>query len=505
MKSHHLRTLRIIIASLFLVSFILIFVDFNSFIPAGYIHKLLYFQFIPSLVKFLDSPLIVLSSGFVIVLVLTLFSGRTYCSFLCPMGIGQDLFSRIGGKVKKRFRRFGYRKADTYLRYSILVIATIVTVIWGIYVLTLLDPFSIFGRFMAFLGRPAVIAINNLLSDVLSKIGINSLAHVDHRHFALLLYSVPVVFFFVAGIMAFTKGRLYCNSICPVGALLGLISKVSLFRIRFDESACVRCGRCSMRCKSSCIDSVNRKFDVSRCVGCFNCINICQEDAISYGVVKIRESEHKTDESRRRFVVGSAMLILGLPAAVHAESKKTPGKENRTAVRINKKNPVCPPGSISFEHFKTQCTACSLCISACPAGVLQPSLKEYGKTGILLPVMDYNKGYCSYECTLCSEICPTNALTPLKTDIKQITQIGKAKVVVENCLVTGAGSCKICSEGCPAKAIYMIPYRGKLMVPSVNEDICAGCGHCEFSCPASPYKAIYVEGNQIHELMDFKN
>lgn len=505
MKSHNLRTLRIIVASLILVSFILIFVDFKSFIPTGYIHKLLYLQFIPSLVKFLDNPVVTVSSGFIVVLVLTFLSGRLYCSFLCPMGIGQDVFSRIGGRVKKRFRRYGYRKPDTYLRYSILVIATIVTVIWGIYMLTLLDPFSIFGRFMSFLGRPAAIAINNLFSDILSKAGINSLTHVAHRSYSLVIYSVPVLFFLVAGIMAFTKGRLYCTSICPVGALLGLVSKISLFRIRFNESACVRCGRCSMRCKSSCIDSVNRKFDVSRCVACFNCINICQEDAISYGLVRVRQKEHKTDESRRRFVVGSVMMIPGFNAVVNAQEKKSSGQEARSSVRINRNNPVCPPGSTSLEHFATQCTACSLCISLCPTGVLQPAVKEYGRTGMMLPFMDFNKGYCSHECTLCSEICPTNALTPIKIDVKQRTQLGKARVILENCLATGESSCKVCSEGCPTKALHMIPYRGNRMIPAVNEDICAGCGHCEFSCPAAPHKAIYVEGNKVPELINYQN
>ncbi|HLN19816.1 MAG TPA: 4Fe-4S dicluster domain-containing protein [Bacteroidales bacterium] len=500
MKSHHLRTLRIIVAGLFFVSLFLIFVDLRSLIPAKYIQGLLYIQFVPSLLKYLNTAIIAVSSGFVLVLILTLLSGRTYCSFICPMGIGQDIFSRIGGRVKKRFRRFGYRKADNILRYIVLITAVGVTIIWGIYVLTVLDPFSIFGRFMTFLGKPVFVSINNFLSGILGKAGIYTLAHTQHRPFTLVMYSLPVLFFLISGIMAFTKGRLYCNTICPVGTLLGFVSKFSLLRINFDDSLCTRCGRCSMRCKSSCIDSINRKFDVSRCVGCFNCVNVCQEDAISYSLVKFRRlKEPKTDESRRKIIVGSVMFLLGMRTFGATQDKKAPKPKQASTIMEQRNYPVCPPGGISIEHFNTTCTACSLCISECPNGVLQPAFREYGLVGLMQPVMNYSKSFCSYKCTICTEICPSYALQPLKPEAKQLTQIGKARFIKDNCIVkTERTNCGACSESCPTKAVYMIPFEGNLLIPAVNDEICVGCGHCEYSCPTSPYKAIYVDGNPVH-------
>jgi polyferredoxin len=121
MTSSSLRKFRIVFSAVVLTCFILVFVDFRSLIPEKYINYLLYLQFIPSLLKYIDLKTMA-AGGFIVILLLTLLSGRTYCSFLCPLGIGQDLFSRIGGKVKRKFRRFGYKKPWTIIRYSLLAL-----------------------------------------------------------------------------------------------------------------------------------------------------------------------------------------------------------------------------------------------------------------------------------------------------------------------------------------------------------------------------------------------
>jgi polyferredoxin len=496
MKSHQLRTLRIVTGGLFFICCFIVFVDFRAIIPPRYTEMLLSLQFVPSILKYVNSGAVI-AGGFFFVLLLTLLTGRTYCSFLCPLGIGQDIFSRIGGRFKKRFKRHGYKRPHTILRYSILGITLVVTLVWGIYILTLLDPYSIFGRFMTFFAKPVIIGVNNFLSNILGKFDIYTLHHTPARPFQLLMYSVPVVFFIIIGVMSFTKGRFYCNTVCPVGTFLGLISKVSVFRIRLDDSACSRCGRCSMRCKSSCIDFLSHEIDVSRCVGCFNCINTCQDDAISYGLVRIGNKEHKTDESRRKVIAGSMLALLGL--SFSGQDKTAPKPKKESTVKEERNYPVCPPGAASIEKFNDRCTACSLCINSCPNGVLQPALREYGLTGFMQPVMNYHKSFCTYKCTVCTDICPTDALQPLMLEAKQLTQLGKAIFIKDNCIVkTEKTACGACSESCPTKAVYMIPYEGNLLIPEMNAEICVGCGHCEYACPTTPYKAIFVDGNPVH-------
>jgi len=498
MTTSFLRKFRISFSAVVLICFILVFADFKSLIPEKYIDYLLFLQFIPSALKYFDLKSFA-AIGFLIVLLLTLLTGRTYCSFLCPLGVGQDVFSRIGGRLKRKFKRFGLKKPHTVIRYSILTVTLGVTIIWGIYLLTLLDPYSIFARFMTYFGKPVVLLINNLFAGILGRFDNYALSHIQIKGFNLVTYSIPVVFFLLVGIFSFVRGRLYCNMICPVGTLLGLLSKISLFRVKFDEVKCTRCGRCSMVCKSSCIDFLKYDIDITRCVDCFNCINTCPDKALSYSLISKRNNEQVVDESKRKFVAGSLLMLFGISQLLRGQEKNVPKPKRESTVKEAKTSPVCPPGARSIEDFTKNCTACSLCISVCPNKVLYASVREYGLAGFMQPVMDYHKSFCTYNCTLCTEVCPTGALKPLALDAKKLTQLGKANFIKDNCIVkTEKTACGACSEACPTKAVYMIPYEGNLVIPETNQDICIGCGHCEFACPTTPYKAIFVDGNPVH-------
>jgi len=493
------RRIRIVVSAVFFFCFFMIFIDLRHLIPVAYVNKITFLQLIPSFVKFYYIRTIA-ASGFILVLVLTLVTGRTYCSFLCPLGIGQDIFSRIGGRIRRRFRRYGFKKPFTVLRYSLLMITLIVTMVWGIFIITLLDPYSIFGRFMTFFARPAVIVINNQLAGILGKFDLYTLNNIPVSGFKLVVYSIPAAFFILVGTLSLTRGRLYCNMVCPVGTFLGLLSKISLYRIKFDESACTRCGRCSVGCKSSCIDFLKYDIDVSRCVDCFNCINICQDNALSYSRVKISIKEPETDERRRRFIISSFILLFGLSEKGSGQDKPAPRPKKDSTVKENRTFYISPPGAGSVQNLNRWCTACSLCINACPNGVLQPSVTQYGLSGLMQPVMNYHKSFCTYNCTVCTEVCPTSALKPLAPDAKKLTQLGRAVFIKDNCIVkTEKTACGACSESCPTKAVYMIPYEGNLLIPEINNDICVGCGHCEYSCPTTPYKAIFVDGNEVHK------
>jgi formate hydrogenlyase subunit 6/NADH:ubiquinone oxidoreductase subunit I len=215
--------------------------------------------------------------------------------------------------------------------------------------------------------------------------------------------------------------------------------------------------------------------------------------------VNFKKKVHETDESKRKVIIGSLILLFGLSRVSNGQNKTAPKPKKESTVKENRTCPVCPPGGGSIEDYNKNCIACSLCINVCPNAVLQPAYKQYGIAGIMQPVMDYHKSFCTYNCTKCTEICPTNALHPLLLEAKKLTQIGKSKFIKDNCIVkTEKTACGACSEACPTKACHMIPYEGNLVIPEVTEDICIGCGHCEFACPASPYKSIFVDGNTVH-------
>jgi ferredoxin-type protein NapF len=480
-----------------------LFLDIRHIIPTGYFSTVLFFQFIPSANKFISVG-VAAALGFTIVLVLTIVSGRIYCSFLCPLGTLQDVFSRIGGKFRKRFRRYGFRMPHTILRYSILAITLIVTLTWGINLLTILDPYSIFGRIMTYFGKPVVMILNNLLAHIFGKFDIYTFVNAPVTGFVLLSYLIPALFFLLVLLLSFMKGRLFCNTVCPVGTFLGLLSKVSVLRIKFDDPKCTKCGRCAVACKSSCIDFLNKSVDHSRCVGCFNCLKSCPDKALEYGPVslKIRKQEGRnlTDTGKRRNIIVALFIIPGLGRSVAAQNKTAPVPKKASTVKEKKTSNICPPGSTSISNFTSNCTACSLCVSACPNNVLVPSWKEFGIASVMQPHMNFHKGFCAYECIRCLEVCPTGALMPLTLESKKLTQIGKAIFIKENCIVnTEKTACGACAEACPTKAVHMIPFEARLVIPETTDDICIGCGHCENACPTTPFKAIFVNGNTVHK------
>ncbi len=209
----------------------------------------------------------------------------------------------------------------------------------------------------------------------------------------------------------------------------------------------------------------------------------------------------KPDSSSRRKALSS---MLGGILLARAGTDEV-GRETRSesGFRIRRRHYVTPPGSGEIKEFASKCTGCHLCVNACPTGVIQPAQNELGWQNFMRVRLDFNAGYCNYECTRCMEICPTGALLPVPTADKKRTQIGKAKFVKENCIIIAEGTdCGACAEHCPTGAVRMVPHKNDIRIPEVEEDICIGCGACEHACPSQPYKAIYVEGNKVHVIAE---
>ena len=325
----------------------------------------------------------------------------------------------------------------------------------------------------------------------------------EFRGIEIIALIYAVLFFLVVSFLSYKYGRLYCNTICPVGTLLGFFSKFSIYKIAIDKDNCKLCGICERVCKANCITMMDDipRIDFSRCISCYNCFTVCPTKGINYfkgkNIDETRKVKRtKIDKRKRDFILKSLIYLVGLSGMSLAQQKIIPKKLSKNP--IFKKYPVSPPGSISLEHFNNSCTACHLCVSACPSQVLQPSYLEYGFLGMLQPRMDYDKSFCNFECVLCSQVCPTGAISILSVIEKKTKQIGKVNFIQDNCIVyTENTDCGACSEHCPTKAVSMVPYK-KLMSPKINQEICIGCGACEYACPVKPYKAIYVDGNPVH-------
>ncbi len=502
-----LRKIRLTLAILFFLSVTMLFLDFTGSVHAwlGWTAKI---QFLPALLA--------LNVGVVVLLILlTLLVGRVYCSIICPLGIFQDIVSWISGQRKKKKYRFSFSPEIKWLRYGVLglfVIALIAGI--GSFV-ALLAPYSSYGRIISNLFTPIYQWGNNLLAYFAERADSYAFYKTEVWIKSLPTFIIAAATFLMITVLAWQNGRTYCNTICPVGTLLSFFSRFSLFRPVVDAEKCKHCSLCSRRCKAACIDYKNHRIDYSRCVACMDCIETCKQDALRLQC-RLKKKEKQTtdkpiqkvgseqiDTTRRSFL--SATAVLTATSILKAQEKKVDGG---LAVIEDKKIPIratsiVPPGAWSAQNFARHCTACQLCVSACPNNVLRPST---GLTKLMQPEVSYERGYCRPECTRCSDVCPAGAIHPITIEEKSSMRIGHAVWVKKNCTpLTDGVECGNCARHCPSGAILMVQSDSHDMdsvkIPVVNAERCIGCGACENLCPARPFSAIYVEGHTMHSVM----
>lgn len=474
-----------------LVTLLLLHIGFEVHNWAAWVAKI---QFLPALMALNFSVLAVL-------IVCALLFGRLYCSVVCPLGIMQDFFSWIGGKVKKN--RFSYAKENKWLRYGFFAVFAILLIIGFAPVTTLFAPYSAYGRIVNSLFKPLYDLLNNWLAGMDAANDRYNFTEVQIWTRSVTTFVVALLTLIILGGLAIWKGRIYCNSICPVGTVLSFFSRFSLFKVRFDDSKCKHCGMCEKNCKAQAIDFKNGTVDYSRCVVCGDCLDKCKFDALhyKYALNQPAKEAKPVDKERRAFLVGAA--VAGTSAALAQTQMKVDGGlaviEDKKAPK--RQTPITPPGSVSARHMQKHCTACQLCVSSCPNNVLRPSTDLMH---FMQPTMSFERGYCRPECTMCSHVCPAGAIKPISREEKTSIHLGHAVWVKENCVVLTDGvSCGNCARHCPTGAIQMIDYEGPngtVQVPAVDENKCIGCGACENLCPARPFSAIYVEGNEMHHI-----
>ena len=496
-----LRKIRITLAVLCFVPVTLLFLDFTGTLH-GWFGWLAKIQFLPAVLA--------LNVGVILLwVVLTLVFGRVYCSVICPLGVFQDVVSWFSGRRKKKKYRFSYSPAVSWLRYGVLGVF-IIAMIAGIgSVVALLAPYSSYGRIVSNLFAPVYQWGNNVLAYFAERSDSYAFYETSVWLKSLPTFIIAAGTFVVLVVLAWRNGRTYCNTICPIGTVLGFFSRYSLFRPEIDAEKCTNCSLCSRKCKAACINYKDHRIDYSRCVTCMDCIDSCKHGAISYkyrfGKKEIKETSEtgNTNNARRSFLTGMGLVLVS--SAVKAQEKKVDGG---LAVILDKKvparmTPLVPPGAKGLRNMRTHCTGCQLCVSVCPNQVLRPSTKL---ETLMQPEMSYERGYCRPECTKCSEVCPAGAILKLTPADKSATQIGHAVWVEKNCVpLRDKVACGNCARHCPTGAITMVPSDAddadSLKIPVVNVERCIGCGACENLCPARPFSAIYVEGHEQHRTI----
>jgi MauM/NapG family ferredoxin protein len=434
----------------------------------------------------------------VVTLLLTLLFGRVWCGWFCPLG---TVLEWLG---PRRSRTKAPPEQWRVLKY-LLLCAVVLAAILGNQTLLILDPITILNRTLTTAIWPAlrhaVVETETLLYGFPVLWG-----PLDAIHEAVvrpLFQEVQPVFGLAALIALLFVGlvalnwwaeRFWCRYLCPLGGLLGLLSKLSLVR-REVRDECALCARCTHQCPTATIDPHdNFRSDPSECIVCFDCLTDCTREGIGFRwqLPGWRPAKWQTYDPTRRHL----LAVMGASVAGVALAGVEPITQRQPETMIR------PPGATATD-FYSLCIRCGACVRVCPTQGLQVSLFEGGVQNVLTPRLVPRLGYCSFNCNACGQVCPTGAIPPLGLEEKQKASIGLARIDQGRCLPWAYDiPCIVCEEVCPIadKAIWLeeveaIDGQGEAVIlqrPRVIKDLCTGCGICEYQCPMGGESAVRV-------------
>lgn len=440
-------------------------------------------------------------------IVVTLFLGRIFCSFICPFGTIHHVVSRVKPALKgERMVRANQKTSGQRCKYFLLI-TLLGGAIIGLNLTGLLDPTSLLFRSLALALFPGLGVGLKEVFDWMASGDIKILNQLSYGAEVMVSplfgYGYPSyrtawfigLIFLVILFLNRIRPRFWCRILCPLGALLGIFSRFSLLSLEKDKEKCTSCQLCSKNCQGAATPIPGQVWERAECLFCFNCSDSCPESALSF---RFRWSPkmNRGPDMGRRALLGGMLGAISIPFL---------GRLDGQVHGVSDPRLIRPPGSLPEKEFLRLCQRCGLCMKVCPTNVINPTLAVAGMAGFWTPYLIMIQGYCEYTCTLCGSLCPSGAIKDIsgKEKIELPLKIGSAYVDRGRCLPwSGNAPCIVCEEHCPTspKAIFLrnadVPGPdGKnlsVQLPYVDLKRCVGCGICEFKCPVRGRPAIRV-------------
>jgi len=372
---------------------------------------------------------------FIFLVLITLLFGRVYCSVLCPLGIYQEILMFLFAPFYKKRKNI----AQKHYVFSYFLAAILFGTLCGgtVFLVRFIDPYSVFSR-------------------------------------ALSMSAFGLGFLLCLTVLVFFKKRFFCLNICPVGAVLGVISRFSLFKMHIDTNLCKMCGLCAKSCPMGSIDFKNKTIDNETCIKCFKCLSDCPHGALYYGLPKVHQV--RFNATRRQFLK-SSLVLATFSAGILSGIKLC------RLIGAKVKKVILPAGAGRVEDFANRCFNCNLCVENCPMKIIQKATLETPFVHI-----QYGQKYCDFNCHQCSAVCPTGALKRLNLKEKQQMQIGVAHVDENTCI-----QCGLCVGECPREII--VKEFGEF--PVILADKCIGCHKCASVCPVKAIDVFPVDEQNL--------
>ncbi|MFA6320799.1 MAG: 4Fe-4S binding protein [Candidatus Omnitrophota bacterium] len=444
----------------------------------------------------------ILLPGFVISLVMivaSLIIGRFFCGWVCPMGTTIDIIAsaKKHNAVMPDTKSAILRKPKFYFMGIFFILALI-----GWQVAWVADPLVLAARFVSMNMIPSLTYLFNAFFIFLIR-DCNIQGVVKDLYYAMkptvlgvkafyFAHSLVIFSFFaVICAIALVIPRLWCRSLCPLGAIYSLIGRFSPFRRK--TYGCISCGKCHNSCRMGAIKE-DFSYSQGECILCMDCIYDCPSHVtkFSFTATPSANSSHVKKDSGNSSKISRKNFILLIFSSFFAMGSlfRKKGRGNFQAGAV-----IRPPAALEEEDFVNRCIRCGNCMKVCITNGLQPVMFQAGAGGIWTPQLLPEAGYCEYQCTLCGHTCPTGAIPSLSREKKMKVKLGLAEIDQSICLPWAKHTeCLVCQEHCPVadKAIKLNTYGGGPAKPYIDEDLCVGCGICQNKCPVRPERAIKV-------------
>ncbi len=457
-----------------------------------------------------------------VILIPTIFMGRFFCGWICPLGslnhwlseIKSERLSRRGLKLIESNRYKKYQRIKYYLFLFLIAAAFAGTLQIGLF-----DPLSLLARSLGTAVLPAIHAAADTSLGWVKSWGFTPLGNAAQAGYDLLaplfltfrpmhFHTIMTIGLLFLAILVLNRvfTRFWCRGICPLGAMLGIFSRYAIFGLQKDAASCDKCQKCVAHCQGADGPEVGEVWRQSECVLCLNCQGACPQGSLKFKFFPNHEKSERNPAPTSKVDITRRKTITSLAGGLALYPLFRAGD----GFNINPRpGLIRPPGSVEEEIFLERCIRCGQCMRVCPNNALHPTLAQAGLEGLWSPVMIPRLGYCEPTCTLCGQVCPTGAILELTLTEKvgdkttPPNRVGTAFIDRGRCLPWAMGRpCIVCEEWCPTspKAVYLVEETMydrnggavTLKRPYIDPEFCTGCGACEYACPVIDQPAVYV-------------
>jgi polyferredoxin len=405
----------------------------------------------------------------------TVVFGRGWCGWICPVGTLLDL---LAGRKRKPAQRMSRRwRVGKYVTLTVVMGAAVL----GSLAPMILDPVTILTRPLQELARPfaGTDAVGQAVGADIGRGGLHAVA---------LLSLIPLALVLALNLI---ERRAWCRTLCPLGGMLGLISRLPGVRRTVDAESCISCGRCSAVCPT---DAINRKAagwssSPAECTDCMLCVDACEQKANGFALTP--HSMHvglpTYREDRRDALIAAGAVGLSVGAAM------------LPVATASAEQYILRPPSTDDKRLAELCVRCGACYGACPTGVLRPSVSFVSEAGPWTPMLDARPPHCTMNCNRCARPCPTDAIHTPTPDEAAVLGLGKVATVNRTQCRAWVRNhdCMLCRQRCPIAGALVGQDRPRdfdaihasepqVQVPAINSDLCVGCNQCMGACPMMP-------------------